>query len=94
MNEKRTCITTLRWILTCPGGCKVKKDKWARHVKTEKHRKEVEGEAVMEKLVVTWWGERVGRTEHHTTAIFCIDIGRNTIESGVSSKSNEHTLQT
>ena len=25
------------------GGCKVKKNKWARHVKTEKHRKGVEG---------------------------------------------------
>ena len=31
--------------------CKVKKNKWARHVKTEKHRKGVEGEAVMDKMV-------------------------------------------
>ena len=42
-------------------GCKVKKNKWVRHVKTEKHRKGVEG--VMEKLMGIWWGQRVGRSD-------------------------------
>lgn len=27
--------------------------------------KELSGEAVMDKLVGIWWGERVGGTEHH-----------------------------
>ena len=40
---KGKCIIKLRWNVRCAGGCKVKKDKWARNVKTEKHRKEVEG---------------------------------------------------
>ena len=35
-------------------GCQVKKNTWARHVKTEKLGKELRGEAVMDKLVGIW----------------------------------------
>lgn len=43
---------------------KVPQNKWARHLKTEKHRKGVEGHG-MEKLVGIWWAELSGKDIHY-----------------------------
>lgn len=47
--------------MRCAHGGKVKKNTWARYVKTEKHRNELVGEAVMKKLVGIWWGAKGGQ---------------------------------
>ena len=51
INGKK-CLKKLncRWIVRCAHGGKVKKNTWARYVKTEKHRKRVGGGGGDEKV--------------------------------------------
>ena len=50
INEKKKVYNQIE-VDCAVCGCKVTRNKWARHVRSEKHRKAVEGEAVMDKMV-------------------------------------------
>ena len=75
INEKRKYIVKLGWIVVCEGLRLRKTNRQDRHIKTEKHRKGVEGEAVMEKSRWGYGGSKGGQNwvaKTSTTSWFVI----------------------